>query len=99
MTSQNRPGSPQTARSAADTGNARPSQHAQPGTAPASVFEDAAAERARICALIAKGRNALARTLAAQPAQFGFGVRVSDVVDAICDELGVLQLPDPPEAA
>lgn len=71
-----------------------------------SLFVDPVAERARIAAVLARrfacygegtertSHNAVALTLAAQPAQFGFGVPVADVVAAVCDELGALPLPN-----
>jgi hypothetical protein len=70
------------------------------------LFSSAAEERDRIAQDVAarfacygpgsppNPHNAMAVTLKEQPAQFGFGVKVRDVVDAICDMAGVLPLPD-----
>jgi hypothetical protein len=76
-------------------------------TSQPSLFIDPAAERSRIVAVIARrfacygagtctsSRNPVSLTLAAQPTQFAFGVPVADVVAAVCDELGVLPVPNP----
>jgi hypothetical protein len=111
MTTQSATGAARARQRATDTRRALGGQHGATQDAQPSFLPDPDAERERIAAHLAatfptygqgahkNPRNALAVTLAGQPPLFAFGVKVRDVVDAVCDALGVLAMREPRDGA